>query len=201
MPRRWQRLVAIIETMAPSTSVSGGDACQDGVLRVAGLRRWHNQPSSRCHRDMAEYTAGVTRGLDARVNPHLSEEFSDSASSPSKTGCSSGRWRRPCHGLSTPFEMKNLHQHVSGGACRSGRKWQYQKDAASRAVRDLTGVKGVTNSIIVRPRVTAGDVRDKLEAAFKRSAEIDARRVNVSAQDGKVIPQRPRAIVGRTAGG
>ena len=65
--------------------------------------------------------------------------------------------------------------------------WQYQKDAAARTVRDLTGVKGVTNSIIVQPRVKTIDVRDKIEAAFKRSAEIDARRVNVTAQDGKVI--------------
>ena len=65
--------------------------------------------------------------------------------------------------------------------------WQYQKDAAARAVRDLTGVKGVTNHIIVQPRVKTIDVRDKIEAAFKRSAEIDARRVNVTATDGKVI--------------
>ena len=65
--------------------------------------------------------------------------------------------------------------------------WQYQKDAAARAVRDLTGVKGVTNDIRVNPIVKTGDVRDKIEAAFKRSAEIDARRVNVTAQDGKVI--------------
>ena len=65
--------------------------------------------------------------------------------------------------------------------------WQYQKDAAARAVRDLTGVKGLANSIIVQPRVKTIDVRDKIEAAFKRSAEIDARRVNVTATDGKVI--------------
>jgi osmotically-inducible protein OsmY len=65
--------------------------------------------------------------------------------------------------------------------------WQYQKDAAARAVRDLTGVKGVTNNITVKPRVKTIDVRDKIEAAFKRSAEIDARRVNVTATDGKVI--------------
>ena len=65
--------------------------------------------------------------------------------------------------------------------------WQYQKDAAARAVRDLTGVKGVTNNIIVQPHVKTLDVRDKIEAAFKRSAEIDARRVNVTAADGKVI--------------
>ena len=65
--------------------------------------------------------------------------------------------------------------------------WQYQKDVAERTVRDLTGVKGVSNDIIVKPRVKTVDVRDKIEAAFKRSAEIDARRVNVTATDGKVI--------------
>ena len=47
--------------------------------------------------------------------------------------------------------------------------------------------RGVTNNITVKPRVKTIDVRDKIEAAFKRSAEIDARRVNVTAQDGKVI--------------
>lgn len=65
--------------------------------------------------------------------------------------------------------------------------WQYQKDSALRAVRDLTGVQGVANNLVVQPRVKTGDVRDKIEAAFKRSAEIDARRVNVTTQDAKVI--------------
>ena len=65
--------------------------------------------------------------------------------------------------------------------------WQYQKDVALRAVRDITGVKGVANEIALKPRVKAGDIQDKIEAAFKRSAEIDARRVNVTALDGKVI--------------
>jgi osmotically-inducible protein OsmY len=65
--------------------------------------------------------------------------------------------------------------------------WQYQRDAAFRTVRDLTGVKGVTNSVTVKGHVKTVDVSDKIEAAFKRSAEIDARRVNVTALDGKVI--------------
>lgn len=65
--------------------------------------------------------------------------------------------------------------------------WQYQKDAAARAVGNLTGLTAVINHIIVQPRVKATDVRDKIEAAFRRSAEIDARRVNVTVTDGKVI--------------
>ena len=65
--------------------------------------------------------------------------------------------------------------------------WQYQKDAAGRSVRDLFGVKGVINSIVVEPQVKPTDVRDKIEAAFRRSAEVDARRINVNATDGRVI--------------
>jgi osmotically-inducible protein OsmY len=64
--------------------------------------------------------------------------------------------------------------------------WQYQKDAAARVVRDLVGVKGVVNSIDVKSRIKTTDVRDKIEAAFKRSAEIDARRINIATVDGKV---------------
>lgn len=69
-------------------------------------------------------------------------------------------------------------------------EYYYQSAAAERAVRDLTGVKGVSNCIVLQAPVTpvkAGDVAAKIEAAFKRSAEIDARRVNVTAQDGKVV--------------
>ena len=65
--------------------------------------------------------------------------------------------------------------------------WQYQRGAAERLVRDLTGVKGVSNSILLKNPVSTGDVKAKIEAAFKRSAEVDASRVNVAAQDGKVV--------------
>jgi len=65
--------------------------------------------------------------------------------------------------------------------------WWYQKEAAQRVVHNLIGVKGVTDDVKLKIRVKPGDVKDKIEAAFKRSAEIDARRVSVEARDGKVI--------------
>ena len=64
---------------------------------------------------------------------------------------------------------------------------QVSKDAAVRAIRDLTGVKGVTNNIRVLANTRPADIRDKIEAAFKRSAAIDARRINISVHDGKII--------------
>jgi osmotically-inducible protein OsmY len=65
--------------------------------------------------------------------------------------------------------------------------WDYQRSAATRIVRDLTGVVGVTNDITVAPHVSIADVQSKIEAALRRSAEVDARRINVTAADGKVM--------------
>jgi osmotically-inducible protein OsmY len=65
--------------------------------------------------------------------------------------------------------------------------WSFQKDAAARVVREVAGVQGVTNEIGVLPHVCVSEVQAKIEAAFKRSAEIDARRISVTARDGKVI--------------
>lgn len=65
-------------------------------------------------------------------------------------------------------------------------EWYYQKNAAELAVKYLSGVKGVTDNIKVAPQVSTIEVKDKIEAALKRSAELDARRIRVESSDGKV---------------
>lgn len=65
-------------------------------------------------------------------------------------------------------------------------EWQFQKDAAATAVREQTGVTGVTNAITLKPQVSPKDVRNQIEAAFKRNAGIDARRITVESHDGRV---------------
>ena len=64
--------------------------------------------------------------------------------------------------------------------------WQYKKDAAERCVRYLMGVAGVTNSIGIKPRATSAGVKGKIEDAFRRHADLDARRIAVEALDGTV---------------
>jgi osmotically-inducible protein OsmY len=65
-------------------------------------------------------------------------------------------------------------------------EWHFQKAAAERAVRFLTGVKGVTNLIAISPKVSPTDVMKRIEDAIKRSAELDAKRVFVEAEGSKV---------------
>ena len=65
-------------------------------------------------------------------------------------------------------------------------RWQFQKEAAEDAVRGIEGVKGVVNVIKVRPKVPPEEVKQKIEQAFRRSAEIDANRITVEVQGSKV---------------
>lgn len=65
-------------------------------------------------------------------------------------------------------------------------EWRYQKDEAERSVRALKGVKGVFNDIVVTPKLSAIDVKLKIEDALKRNAQIDANRIQVETSDGKV---------------
>jgi osmotically-inducible protein OsmY len=64
--------------------------------------------------------------------------------------------------------------------------WQYQKNAAESAVRKLVGVKGISDQIQVTPSVSPAQVKTKIEEALRRSAELDARRINIEAKDSTV---------------
>ncbi|MGZ4357655.1 MAG: BON domain-containing protein, partial [Gaiellaceae bacterium] len=65
-------------------------------------------------------------------------------------------------------------------------EWNYQKDAAERAVRDVTGVMGVANLITVKPKVRASEVRKRVEEAIERAAALDARGISVTTTNGTV---------------
>jgi osmotically-inducible protein OsmY len=64
--------------------------------------------------------------------------------------------------------------------------WHYQRDAAERAVRYLTGVVSVLNSISLLPETSATQVKERVEAALQRQAKADAKSIHVDTSGGKV---------------
>jgi len=64
--------------------------------------------------------------------------------------------------------------------------WQFQRSAAERAVQHLTGVKGVSNQITIKPKVAPTEVKEKIESALKRNAMLDGEQINVKIEGSKV---------------
>ncbi|MBX4958191.1 BON domain-containing protein [Rhizobium lentis] len=65
-------------------------------------------------------------------------------------------------------------------------EWQYQKNAAADAVRNLAGVVGLSNLIEISPSVSAADVKKRIEDAFKRDAELESQGIRVEVSGGSV---------------
>ncbi|HLJ58593.1 MAG TPA: BON domain-containing protein [bacterium] len=64
--------------------------------------------------------------------------------------------------------------------------WHFQRLAAWETVRHMSGVRGVSNEITIRPSVTPAEVKAKIEAAHQRNAILDAKRIKVTTSGGKV---------------
>lgn len=64
--------------------------------------------------------------------------------------------------------------------------WQYKKHEAERVVRNLAGVKGVSNLIDVKPKLQPAEIRKQVEQALVRSAQTDAGRISVEVDGNKV---------------
>ena len=88
-----------------------------------------------------------------------------------------------------PYSADSIKVVVNKGWIRleGNVEWNYQKERAEQAVRRLKGIKGVMNLITVKPKVSPVDIKRKIEDAFKRSAEIDAKHITVEETGGTVV--------------
>jgi osmotically-inducible protein OsmY len=69
-------------------------------------------------------------------------------------------------------------------------EWLYQKNAAYDAIRSLTGVRAVSNQIVVKPSkpsTEALEAKIRIQEAFERNARLDVQRIEVEANNGQVV--------------
>jgi osmotically-inducible protein OsmY len=88
-----------------------------------------------------------------------------------------------------PYSSETIRVVVKDGriTLEGSVEWQYARERAKDAVKRIRGVKAVTNTIELKPKVAPYEIRRKIEDAFRRSAEIDASRVTVEANGSEVI--------------
>jgi osmotically-inducible protein OsmY len=156
-----------------------GIAVKAGVVTLTGFVR------SYMHKWQAEsdvkHVAGVT-GIanDLEVRLPSSSERPDPEIA-----------RDAVSALKTELPYSSEHMKVivkSGWVTLEGlAEWNYQRTRAEEAVRRTRGIKGVTNLIALKPRVAPSEIKAKIEEAFRRSAEVDAKHITVEANGGEVI--------------
>jgi len=157
-----------------------GVAVKDGVVTLSGT------VSNFVKKFEAERAAEKVHGVKAvavDLNVKLSDSWIRTDTEIAHAALDALKWD-----VRVPDDKITLHVEDGRIILEGKVEWQYQRDAAERAVRYLTGVKGVSNFIALTPKkVSPIEVSRKIKEAFKRSAEVDSSNISIDSLDGKVI--------------
>jgi len=156
-----------------------GVAVKDGVVTLSGTVNMYSKKLG------AEKAAKRVAGVKAVAEEIDVKLFSSSVKNDTeiaRTIADSLKWH------SSVQEEKIKIKVEDGWVTLEGQvDWEFQKDAVKSTIEDLTGVKGITNLITVKPSVTAKDIKQKISSAFHRSATIDSEKVKIDISGNRAI--------------
>ena len=78
--------------------------------------------------------------------------------------------------------VDNGHINLSGEV-----EGYFQKRHAENAIRNIVGVRDITNLITIKSSVRPADVKEKIIQEFERNARIDAKNIDVTVDGSEVI--------------
>lgn len=171
----------VIDELAWDPRVDSSDIAvtvHDGTVRLAG------HVNSYAAKLAAERAAGRVKGTKAVVD-NIDVRFEDKRRSDeaiADRAVAALEWN-----VEVPHDKVKVVVNKGWLKLEGEVSWYFQKEAAERTVRQLRGVKAVTNYIVIKPNVAPAVVREHIESALKRSAEVDASLMRIQTEGGKVI--------------
>jgi osmotically-inducible protein OsmY len=151
----------------------------DGVVTLAGFTKsYTDKYEAEAAAKRVAGVAGVANDIEVRL-PALDERPDPDIARDAVAAIKS---QLPISSERIKVVVKNGWVTLEGQA-----EWQYQRNTAETSVRRIKGVKGVTNSIVLKPRAEPNEIKKKIQEAFKRNAEVDANRITVEANGSEVV--------------
>lgn len=156
-----------------------GVAVRDGVVTLAGF------VDSYSDKWKAESVASKVRGVKAIAND-LEVKLPSPSQRPdpdiARAAIDALKWN-----ISVPADRIKVKVEKGWLTLEGNVDWYYQKEAAERAVRYLTGVKGVSNLVMVKPTPAPKDIKQRIKDALLRGAQFDAERITIDIAGNKAI--------------
>lgn len=163
------------EPMVKSNDVSV--SVTEGVVTLTGFV--HTYPERTAAERAAKSVYGVTsiandievKPLHSRTDPEIARDVAEALK---------------LHALMPEGKIKTLVR--DGYVTMEGAvEWNYERTIAESLVHAVQGVRGIVNQITVASHVSPSLVKEKIEDALRRSADVDAKRISVTAQDNKIV--------------
>lgn len=163
----------------PSINASDiGVAVKDGIVTLSGTMPSYAE--KRAAERAALRVAGV-KGVAEEIEVRLPSEHKRTDSEIASAAVNTIKWHVFLPEDRIQVKVENGWVTLEGQV-----EWNYQRARAESAVRPLTGVRGVTNLIMMKPQVKPTQVREKIKRALERAADEDAGKIRVEVDGSEV---------------
>lgn len=150
----------------------------DGIVTLSGfVPEYDDRVQAECAAKRVNGVAGVAN--DIRVSSVYAERRADPVLA--REAVAAVRVDLPEVAGNIKILVSDGHVTLEGTV-----EWFWQRQRLEATVRAIEGVCTVANLITVAPGSMPDDIKRRIEAAFLRSAEVDAAKVSVEARDGEV---------------
>jgi osmotically-inducible protein OsmY len=166
----------------PGINAAGiGVTVKDGIVTLSGeVESYHEKTEA----ERAGLRVAGVKGIASEIEVHLPGTSRRSDADIASAAAHALEWNSSIPPDCIKVVVNNGWITLEGEV-----DWGYQRTTAEDAVRRLTGARGVWNRVTVKPRVTSGTIKTKIDDAFRRSAEVDAGRISVEI-DGSAVTLR-----------
>jgi osmotically-inducible protein OsmY len=155
-----------------------GVAVKDGVVVLTGhLDTYAERSAVQKAVQRVQGVHAVALELDVRLDPnHLRGDAEIAAAAETAL-----RW----HAL-VPHDRIQVTVEKGWASLKGEVDWQYQREAAEKAIRNLTGLIGLSNNITLKQVTTPTDVGARIRTALIRQAVDEAKSISVEVKGSTV---------------
>ncbi len=155
-----------------------GVAVNDGVVTLSGYVK--SYPEKMAAERAARRVAGV-KAIAEEIKVRFASDPKTADHEIAKRILDLFAWH-----VSIPKDMVKLKVEHGWVTLTGTVDWFYQKEEAAKTAGLITGVLGVSNLIEVKKLPVAADIKDRIMAAFRRQANLDATGVTV-VKEGSTV--------------
>jgi osmotically-inducible protein OsmY len=157
-----------------------GVAVADGIVTLSGTVPSYIEKSSA---EKAVQRVGGVKAVVEKIEVKVPGSYHRDDQDIAKAIIDQFRWHTQVPDDVVKARVENGWVELTGDV-----EWDYQRSAAENALRGLTGVRGITNKLTIKPKVAQpSEIKDKIEEALKRAAERETDRIAVEVRGTRVI--------------
>jgi osmotically-inducible protein OsmY len=155
-----------------------GVTAKDGVVTLTGVV---NSYSKKIEAENAAKSVAGVKAVAEMIEINFGSSYKKNDTEIANEVLNAFKWNWEVPGDNLKIKVENGYVTLEGNV-----EWNFQREAAKKAVANLTGVVGVENNVRIKSDAVDAIEKKDIECAFDRNWSMDDNEINVKVSGNKV---------------